>query len=220
MNGNQQHEHPNGDGAGDGVGDGPPPQFNATNTAAYIIPLQINGKDVKTSTTYKVVNPTTNELAWESCSASNTEAIEAADAALAAFPAWSKTKVSIRREIFLKAADVMIRRADELSNYIKTETGVDESFTAFNVFASAEQLRDVASRVPTVVGHLPAYNSEDRSAMILKEPFGVVLGIAPWYLVGDQNLFRSMLISSSGMPHTSLAFEPSRTPSRLVILSY
>ncbi|MCJ1427414.1 hypothetical protein MMC29_005317 [Sticta canariensis] len=174
MNGNQQHEHPH------GVDDGAPPQFSATNTSANIIPLQINGKDVKTSTTYKVVNPTTNELAWESCSASNSEAIEAADAAQAAFPAWSKTKVSTRRDIFLKAADVMIRRADELSNYIKTETGADESFTAFNVFASAEQLRDVAGRIPTVVGHLPAYNSEDRSAMILKEPFGVVLGIAPW----------------------------------------
>lgn len=188
MNRNQQHEHhehPNGDGDGDGAH----PQFHATNTAAYIIPLQINGKDVNTSTTYKVVNPTTNELAWESCSASNTEAIKAAEAAQAAFPAWSKTKVSKRRDIFLKAADVMLRRADELSNYIKTETGADESFTAFNVFASAEQLRDVAGRIPTVVGHLPAYNSEDRSAMILKEPFGVVLGIAPWYLVGAQHLF-------------------------------
>lgn len=220
MNGNQQHEQPNGGGVGDGVSDGGPPHFDATNTAAYIIPLQINGKDVKTSTTYKVVNPSTNELAWESCSASNTEAIQAAEAAQAAFPAWSKTKVSNRRDIFLKAADVMIRRAEELSNYIKTETGADETFTTFNVFASAEQLRDVAGRIPTVVGHLPAYNSEDRSAMILKEPFGVVLGIAPWYLVGDQHLFQSMLTSSSGMPHTSLAFERLRTPSQLVIRSY
>lgn len=172
MTGSQQYEHQN----------GTKPQSNGYNST-YIIPLQINGEEVKTSTTYEVVNPTTSEVAWESYSASKTDAIKAADAALAAYPAWSKTKASTRRDIFFKAADIMIRRADELSNYIKAETGADDTFTDFNVFASVEQLRDVGGRIATVVGQVPAYDKEDRSAMILKEPYGVVLGIAPWYRI-------------------------------------
>lgn len=171
MTGNQQHQH----------GNGANPQSNGTNTSTYVIPLQINGEEVKTSTTYQVVNPATNEVAWESCSASKADAIKAADAAQAAFPAWSRTKVATRRGIFLKAADIMVRRAEELSDYIKAETAGAESFIAFNVFVSAEQLRDVGGRIATVVGHVPAYDMDDRSAMILKEPYGVVLSIAPWY---------------------------------------
>lgn len=180
MTGNQQHQH----------GNGANPQSNGTTTSTYVIPLQINGEEVKTSTTYPVVNPATNEVAWESCSASKADAIKAADAAQAAFPAWSKTKVATRRGIFLKAADIMIRRAEELLDYIKAETAGVESFIAFNVFVTAEQLRDVGGRIATVVGHVPAYDMDDRSAMILKEPYGVVLSIAPWY-------FRWQWVSSS-----------------------
>lgn len=188
MTDNQQHEH----------GNDVKPQSNGTNAtnatnatngtsdSSYLIPLQINGEEVKTSTTYKVVNPITNEVAWGSCSASKTDAIKAADAAQAAFPAWSKTKSSKKREIFLKAADIMVRRADELLSYIKAETGGDDDFIAFNVFASAEQLRDVGGRIASIAGHIPAYDREDRSAMTLKEPYGVVLGIAPWYLISNR----------------------------------
>lgn len=200
--------------------DGANLQASGTNTSTYVIPLQINGEEVKTSTTYKVVNPTTKKVAWESSSASRADAIKAADAAQVAFPAWSKTKCSTRRDIFLKAADIMIRRADELSTYIKAETAADESFTHFNIYVGAEQLRDVGGRIATVAGHVPAYDHEDRSAMILKEPYGVVLGIAPWYLAGDGYLLRSMLINDLGMRRTSLAYERSRTPWQLVIPSY
>lgn len=209
MTGDQQHDQQN----------GAKLQSNGTTTSTYVVPLQINGEEVKTTETYKVVNPATNEVAWESCSASKTDAIRAADAAQAAYQAWSKTKASTKRDIFFKAADIMIRRADELSNYIKAETGADDAFTAFNVFVSAEQLRDVGSRIATVVGQVPAYDREDRSAMILKEPYGVVLGIAPWYLAGNRYLHPTMLMIS-GTPPTFLASERLRMPWRPVTPSY
>lgn len=209
MTGDQQHEQHNGARL----------QSNGTKTSTYLVPLQINGEEVKTTVTYKVVNPATNEVAWESYSASKTDAIKAADAAQAAYPAWSRTKVSTRRDIFFKAADIMTRRADELMNYIKAETGGDEAFTTFNVYASAEQLRDVGGRIATVVGQVPAYDKEDRSAMILKEPYGVVLGIAPWYLAGNRYLHRSMLMIS-GTPLIFLASERLRMPWRPGTPSY
>lgn len=149
--------------------------------AGYKVPLQINGQEIRTKTTVKVVNPGTNNVLWECSSASKSDALQAAEGAQLAFAAWSKMKAATRRDIFLKAADVVVSRADELTEYVRLETGAAEPWAAFDINSSIEQLRDVAGRVMNVVGQVPLYDKEDRSAMILKEPYGVVLGIAPWY---------------------------------------
>jgi vanillin dehydrogenase len=46
-----------------------------------------------------------------------------ADAAEAAFPAWSQMGAFERREIFLRAADVMARRGEEAIAALPRETG-------------------------------------------------------------------------------------------------
>lgn len=147
----------------------------------YTIPLQINGQEIRTNTTFKVVNPGTNNVLWKCSSASRFDALQAAEAAQRAFAVWSRMKASARRDIFLRAADVLASRAEELAEYVRLETGATESWAAININGSIEQLRDVAGRVMNVVGQVPLCSKEDRSAMVLKEPYGVVLGIAPWY---------------------------------------
>lgn len=149
--------------------------------AGYTIPLQINGQEIRTERTFKVVNPGTNNVLWECSSASRFDALQAAEGAQLAFADWSRMKASARRDIFLKAADVLASRAEELAEYVQLETGATEPWAAFNINGSIEQLRDVAGRVINVVGQVPLCNKEDRSAMVLMEPYGVVLGIAPWY---------------------------------------
>ncbi|MCJ1347261.1 hypothetical protein MMC31_005483 [Peltigera leucophlebia] len=155
--------------------------------AGYTIPLQINGQEIKTKTTFKVVNPGTDTVLWNCSSASKSDALQAAEGAQLEFAAWSKVKAATRRDIFLRAADIVASRADELIEYLRLETGAAEPWAAFNINGSIEQLRDVAGRVMNVVGQVPLCDKEDRSAMVLKEPYGVVLGIAPWnapYLLG------------------------------------
>lgn len=149
--------------------------------AGYTIPLQINGQEIRTNTTFKVVNPGTNNVLWKCSSASRFDALQAAEAAQRAFAVWSRMKASARRDIFLRAADVLASRAEELAEYVRLETGATEPWAAININGSIEQLRDVAGRVMNVVGQVPLCSKEDRSAMVLKEPYGVVLGIAPWY---------------------------------------
>lgn len=149
--------------------------------AGYTIPLQINGQEIKTKTTFKVVNPGTDTVLWNCSSASKSDALQAAEGAQLEFAAWSKVKAATRRDIFLRAADIVASRADELIEYLRLETGAAEPWAAFNINGSIEQLRDVAGRVMNVVGQVPLCDKEDRSAMVLKEPYGVVLGIAPWY---------------------------------------
>jgi acyl-CoA reductase-like NAD-dependent aldehyde dehydrogenase len=153
---------------------------------SYTVPLLINGKEVTTDTAFPVTSPASHKHVWNSSSASLKDVKSAVSAAKAAFPAWSKMKPSAKRSIFLKAADVIEARSEELGDYMKIETGSADNFAGgFNVPKTADMLRDVAGRLNAVMGHIPSCDEEGTSALIVKEPYGVVLGIAPWYV--DKN---------------------------------
>jgi acyl-CoA reductase-like NAD-dependent aldehyde dehydrogenase len=153
---------------------------------SYTVPLLINGKEVTTKTTFAVTSPSSHETVWISSSASLEDVKSAVSAAKAAFPAWSKMKHSAKRNIFLQAANVIDARAQEFADYMKIETGAADAFSSgFNVPKMADMLRDVAGRLSGVMGHIPACEEEGTQALIIKEPYGVVLGIAPWFVVFD-----------------------------------
>lgn len=64
---------------------------------------------------------------------------------------------------------------------MKLETGAASPFAdGFNVPKCADMLRDVAGRLTSIQGTIPSCEQEGTSALIVKEPFGVVLAIAPW----------------------------------------
>ena len=153
----------------------------ANGTSPHPIPIQIGGEEVQTPTTFDVTDPGTGKVLWQSSSASKTNAIRAVESAQAAFPAWSKTKPAARRDILLKASDVLKERGTELAEYMIKETGADDgNSSGFNIPKSVEMLRDVAGRISTVTGYNPACEEDGKSAMVFKEPYGVVYGIAPW----------------------------------------
>ena len=158
-------------------------QTQANGESSYhTIPIQINGVEVITGTTFDVIDPSTESTIWKSSAASIEDVRDAVQAAQAAFPAWANKKPSARRDILLKAADILEKRTDELVEYMKRETASNEQFAFSNVRASAEQLREVASSTAADAGYIPVSGQEGRSVMVMKEPYGVVLGIAPWYL--------------------------------------
>ena len=154
-----------------------------TTDTSYTVPLLINGKEVTTKTTFTVTSPSSQKEIWQSSSASLEDVENATAAAQAAFPGWAKLKPAAKRDIFMKAADIIDSRKDELSNYMKVETGAAEAFSSgFNVPKCADMLRDVAGRLSTIMGHIPTCEAEGTAALIVKEPLGVVLAIAPWYV--------------------------------------
>ncbi|CAN9128161.1 unnamed protein product [Alternaria alternata] len=159
---------------------------------SYVVPLFINGKEVTTKTTFPVTSPSSHKQVWTSSAASLEDVKSAVSAAKAAFPTWSKMKHSAKRNIFLKAADVIDARAEEFADYMKIETGAADMFSnGFNVPKMADMLRDVAGRLSAVMGHIPSCEEEGTSALIVKEPYGVVLGIAPWnapYVLGMRSI--------------------------------
>lgn len=153
-----------------------------TNGQASTVSLLIDGKDVHTSESIAVFSSDENRTVWKASSASKAEALAAVDAASRAFPSWSATKPAARRDILLRAADILDRRADELKGYMKQETSAHGPFAEFNIATSAGIIRDVAGRISSALcGSYPICDEPGTHALVVKEPYGVVLGIAPWY---------------------------------------
>ncbi|GJC81594.1 vanillin dehydrogenase [Colletotrichum liriopes] len=146
-----------------------------------IIPLIINGKDVVTKGTFPKIGPLENKQVWTASAASKEDAVAAADAAQAAFPAWSKTKPSHRRDIFLRAAEVMEKRRTELGEYMRQEVGANQGYQDFILGLAIEGLKDTAGKIADAcTGTVPDSIHDGMRAIVYKCPYGVILGIAPW----------------------------------------
>lgn len=147
-----------------------------------VVPLWINGKEELASSTFDVISPRTTQKCWVAASATPRDAIRAVEAAETAFPTWSRTRSTTRQDILFQAADLLETRAEEYAGFMTSEMGADTGVARYFVFAlSIKMLRDIASRIPTICGSVPTCQEEGTSAIIYKEPYGVVLGIVPWY---------------------------------------
>lgn len=120
------------------------------------VPLIIGGREILTSSTFDVVNPSTQLLIHKASSASVADADAAVKAAADAFPAWAAMPPGQRRNIFLKAADIMEARAKELGQYVIEETGSVEFWAeGFNIPLGTDILRDCGARICSIGGSIP-----------------------------------------------------------------
>lgn len=145
-----------------------------------IVPLIIGGKDVEGTEKFPVRNPASGETIWEAGGASVKDAVRAIEIAQAALPVWAKVKPPTRRDIFLKAADLFAKRKSELAQYQAQETGADPHFVEWILNLTVDNLKEVAGKCSAVAGSVVFSTFEGRDALYLKEPYGVILGIAPW----------------------------------------
>ena len=163
--------------------------MSSSNTLSAPLPLWIDGKEASTPTTFDVYSPSTGDKVWSSCGATAKEATEAVESAQRAFKSWRKTKPAERRQILLKAADIMEARRAELKEYMALETGALDGFSEFNVSTTVEVFRNVAGLVSNINGAIPQTQTPGTGAFVFKEPYGVIYGMAPWnapYILGSR----------------------------------
>ncbi|MEZ0168651.1 aldehyde dehydrogenase [Microvirga sp. TS319] len=146
------------------------------------INLLIDGRDVAASTgaTFERRDPITGDVASRAAAASIADAQAAADAAAAAFPTWSRLGPSARRAVLLKAADLLEGRAGEFVSLMATEIGATAGWAQFNVKLAAGMLREAASLTTQITGEIIPSDKPGCVSMAVRQPAGVVLGIAPW----------------------------------------
>lgn len=151
--------------------------FNTSST----VPLWLNGKEVTGSSSFEIVSPLTEKVLYKAAAASEADALAAVEAAATAQEAWAATKPSFRRDLFIKAADELLKRKDELWHYCHTETASTQDYFAFDHSDALESLRACAGLIHSAsVGQVVPVAEEGSSAMLIPEPYGVVVSIAPW----------------------------------------
>ncbi|KAB5578325.1 aldehyde dehydrogenase domain-containing protein [Coniochaeta sp. 2T2.1] len=163
----------------------------AANGASYSVPFFINGEEVHPAKKFDVTSPATLKVVHQCGAATNAEVDAAVDAASKAFVSWRKSLPKARRDIFLKAAEIMERRRAELVGYMVAETGASDGWAQFNINVAKDLITDVAGRIAGLEGSMPVTEDEGTGAMVLREPFGVVLAIAPWnapYILGARSV--------------------------------
>ena len=126
------------------------------------------------------INPVTGATASES------EAMKAADVpavaarAAAAFPAWSAMGPNARRAVLTKAAAALEARKDQFVDAMMGEIGATAGWAMFNLGLAASMVREAASLTTQISGEVIPSDKPGTLAMALREPVGVILGIAPW----------------------------------------
>jgi len=113
-------------------------------------------------------------------SASGADAQRAIDAAHQAFPAWAAMGARARQALFLKAADILERRADEVVRLMAEETGSAAPFSRFQVQWAIGLLRQAAGYPYLPGGEIVQSDTPGVFAMALRKPLGVIGGISPW----------------------------------------
>ena len=125
-------------------------------------------------------NPLTGEVETTAAAASVEDASAVAAAAAAAFPAWSAVGPNARRALLMKAADALEARADAFVDAMMGEIGATEGWARFNLMLAAGVVREAAALTTQIGGEIIPSDKPGCIAMSLREPVGVVLGIAPW----------------------------------------
>ncbi|KAI1023419.1 hypothetical protein LB503_000334 [Fusarium chuoi] len=160
-------------------------------TKLHTVPFLINGSDHTSERAVDVVSPASGEVVHRYHSADVKDANAAVKAAAEAFKSWRKTRPSERRDLFLKAAEIMEKRRDELRKYSMSETGSDATWADFDISTGISHLKEVAGRIGTLEGAIPTVSDPNTTALVLREPYGVVVAIAPWnapYILGTRSV--------------------------------
>ena len=104
----------------------------------------------------------------------------AADAAASAFDAWSALGPNARRSLLNRAAVEVEARADAFVDMMADELRASEPWARFNVMLGAGMVREAAALTTQITGEVIPSDKPGLLSLALREPVGVVLGIAPW----------------------------------------
>lgn len=144
--------------------------------------MLINGLKVtaERGATFERRNPLDGTVATRAPAASPADAVMAVEAAAEAFKTWSQTGPTERRMLLLKAADALEAKVPKFIEAVGAETGGTAMWAGFNCMLAAGMLREAAALTTQIAGEVIPSDVPGSLAMGVRQPAGVVLGIAPW----------------------------------------
>ncbi len=140
----------------------------------------IGGEWVSAEKLFDDVDPYRGTVVARVPAGTRADAARAVDAAAAAFPAWADLPPAEKQALFLRAADIVERRADDIKKLLAAETGCAGGFAGFQVLTATRLLRQASNWGYLPVGEVIRSDIPGTFAMALRRPLGVVAGISPW----------------------------------------
>lgn len=152
------------------------------NLSVFDVSLMIGNADANAAggATFNRLNPMTGEVASRAAAGGVEDARRAADAAAAAFPAWSEMGPAARRALLNKAADLLEAAGARFAPIMGAETGATAMWAGFNCMLASGMIREAAAMTTQISGEIIPSNVPGSLAMGYRQPVGVVAGIAPW----------------------------------------
>jgi acyl-CoA reductase-like NAD-dependent aldehyde dehydrogenase len=125
-------------------------------------------------------NPATGALFARVAQAGRADALRAVEAAYKARESWARMIVSERAAILLRAADILATRVDEYREVLIDESGSTFGKSMFEVFYCIDLLRSAAGDARHIFGETLPHSMTGQVGMTVRQPLGVIGGIAPF----------------------------------------
>ena len=145
-----------------------------------IVNLIIGAGQSATTASFVRRNPLTGDVATRAIAATLADVAAAAEAAQAALPGWAALGPTARRAQLNKAADALAAKGPALIGAMMAEIGATKAWAGFNVMLATNMIREAAAMTTQIGGEVIPSDKPGCMAMALREPAGVILGIAPW----------------------------------------
>jgi len=146
------------------------------------ISMLINGQacEARNGASFERRNPLDGTVATIAPAATPEDAVAAVESAAIAFTTWSQTGPNERRTLLMKAALALEAKGEAFAKAVAAETGASAMWAGFNVHLAAGMLIEAASLTTQITGDVIPSDVPGNLAMAIRQPAGVVLGIAPW----------------------------------------
>ena len=129
---------------------------------------------------FSVADPATEAVLCAVADATPHDAVQAVDAAAAAFPAWSRLTGAQRARHLLAVRDLLAERADTVARIMTQEQGKPLGESRNEVGRCLDFLEWYAEEGKRVYGEVMPVIDQGRRQLALRQPQGVVLAITPW----------------------------------------
>ncbi|CAG4883272.1 3-sulfolactaldehyde dehydrogenase [Georgfuchsia toluolica] len=142
----------------------------------------IDGKwtPATTSRTIPVVNPATGETIDSVPAGNAVDADRAIASAALAFKQWRKVPMARRAKLQHAAAQRLRERVEEFARLLTLELGRPLAGAKIEIERAADLLDYFAEEGLRLRGEIPMINEENERVLVVKEPVGVVVAIAPF----------------------------------------
>ncbi|THH32023.1 hypothetical protein EUX98_g2168 [Antrodiella citrinella] len=131
---------------------------------------------------FEVYNPYSGQVVGHAASATSQDCKDAIESAGKAFVTWEHTTFDQRRDIFLKAADLLEtdQYKEKIVKSIQEETAASDVMLPFNIQVAASMLRYAAGSVGQLKGETFPSAIPGGFAMTQRKAMGVIFSISPW----------------------------------------